>query len=73
VYRRNLVVREVDLNALIGREFEVQGVRFLGMAEAKPCYWMDEAFAPGAEEALKGQGGLRAKVLTSGTLRRDVA
>jgi MOSC domain-containing protein YiiM len=69
VYRRNLLVTGADLNALIGREFEFQGLRFLGMVESKPCYWMDEAFAPGAEEALRGQGGLRAKVLTSGTLR----
>jgi MOSC domain-containing protein YiiM len=43
----------------------------MGMVEAKPCYWMDEALAPGAEEALRGLGGLRAKVLTSGQLRRD--
>lgn len=73
VYRRNFVVRGVDLNALIGQEFEIQGVRFLGVVEAKPCYWMDEAFAPGAEEALGGRGGLRAKVLTDGTLRREAA
>ena len=71
VYRRNLVVAGVDLMALMGREFELQGVRFMGMVEAKPCYWMDEALAPGAEEALRGCGGLRARVLTSGQLRRD--
>lgn len=70
-YRRNLVVRGADLDALMGVEFELQGVRFLGMAEAKPCYWMDEAFAPGAEEALRGRGGLRAKVLSNGILRRE--
>ena len=70
-YRRNLVVEGVDLNSLIGKEFELQGVKFLGMAECKPCYWMDEAFAPGAEEALRGRGGLRARVLTSGRLRLD--
>ncbi len=68
VYRRNLIVSGADLNALIGREFELQGLRFLGMAEAKPCYWMNEAFGPGAEEALRGQGGLRARVLTGGSL-----
>ena len=70
-YRRNLVVSGADLNALIGREFELQGVRFRGMAESKPCYWMDEALAPGAEAALQGRGGLRAKVLTDGRLRID--
>ena len=68
-FRRNIIVEGADLNALIGREFEVQGVRFLGTQESAPCHWMNTAFAPGAEEALKGRGGLRAKVLSDGVLR----
>lgn len=72
VFRRNIVVRGVDLNALIGQEFEIQGVRFAGTQECTPCYWMDQAFAPGAEQALKGRGGLRARILTDGVLTRDV-
>jgi MOSC domain-containing protein YiiM len=73
VYRRNVITEGLDLNALIGQEFELQGVRFLGTEECKPCYWMDQAVALGAEDAMKGHGGLRAKILTSGTLRRDAA
>jgi len=69
VYRRNLIVTGADLPSLVGEEFELQGVRFRGMVESKPCYWMDEAMALGAEEAMRGRGGLRAKVLTSGVLR----
>ena len=71
VLRRNVITAGADLNALIGYEFEVQGVRFLGTAECAPCYWMDQAFAPGAEARLKGRGGLRAKILTNGKLRTD--
>jgi len=71
--RRNLVVRGVDLNALIGREFELQGVRFAGTEECRPCYWMDRALAPGAETWLKSRGGLRCRILSSGWLRRDAA
>ncbi len=67
--RRNVITRGVDLNELIGQEFEVQGVRFFGMEECRPCYWMDGAFAPGAQEFLKGRGGLRARILTNGKLR----
>jgi len=70
VYRRNVITEGLDLNALIGKEFELQGIRFLGTEECRPCYWMDQAVAPGAEDAMKGQGGLRAKILTDGTLRR---
>jgi len=68
--RRNVITRGIDLNSLIGQEFEVQGVRFYGTGECRPCYWMNRAIAPGAEDFLKGCGGLRAEILTDGVLRR---
>ena len=71
VTRRNVITEGVDLNSLVGTEFEIQGVRFAGTAECTPCYWMNEAIAPGAEAALQGRGGLRARILTSGILRVD--
>lgn len=71
VLRRNAIVEGVELNSLIGREFEVQGIRFLGMAECSPCYWMNSAFGAGAEKFLQGRGGLRAKILTNGILRAE--
>jgi MOSC domain-containing protein YiiM len=67
--RRNVITCGVDLNDLIDQEFEVQGVRFFGTEECRPCYWMDRAFAPGAQEFLKGRGGLRARILSDGSLR----
>lgn len=70
-YRRNVIVSGVNLNSLIGQEFVIQGVKFRGTEEAKPCYWMNEAFGPGAEEALKGRGGLRARILSDGFIRCD--
>ena len=71
--RRNVITRGVNLNTLIGQKFEVQGVHFEGVSECSPCYWMDQAFAPGANDFLKGRGGLRAKILTDGILRLDTA
>src|SRR5438309_6214975 len=68
VLRRNVIVSGGDLNALIGEDFEIQGVHFRGTAHCKPCYWLDQAFAPGAEAALAGNGGLRAQILTNGSL-----
>jgi MOSC domain-containing protein YiiM len=67
--RRNVFTRDVDLNELIGKDFEVQGVRFHGTEESRPCYWMDRAIGPGAQEFLRGRGGLRARILTDGILR----
>jgi hypothetical protein len=69
VFRRNVITAGVDLTTLYDADFEVQGVRFRGKGECAPCYWMDHAFGPGAEEALKGRGGLRAAILSDGVLR----
>ncbi len=69
VFRRNVIIEGVDLNALVGQIFELQGVCFEGTCECSPCAWMEQAFAQGAEAALKNRGGLRARILTSGILR----
>ena len=72
-YRRNVLTRGADLMSLVGQEFEVQGVRFLGIGESKPCHWMEQAVGEGAEVFLRGNGGLRAKILTDGVLHVDCA
>jgi MOSC domain-containing protein YiiM len=66
--RRNVIVSGVELNDLIGEEFSIQGVRLHGTAQCKPCYWMDQAIAPGAEKFLQGNGGLRAQILSDGVI-----
>jgi MOSC domain-containing protein YiiM len=66
--RRNVLTEGLDLQSLIGREFELQGVRFLGTEECRPCYWMNGAIHPRAEAWMNGRGGLRAKILSSGWL-----
>ncbi|HWQ90843.1 MAG TPA: MOSC domain-containing protein [Clostridia bacterium] len=72
VTRRNVLVSGADLNGMVGTEFEIQGIRFLGVEECRPCHWMNQAFHHDqAETRLKGRGGLRARILSTGTLRRD--
>lgn len=66
--RRNVVIEGIDLNTLVGRDFRIGRVAFRGVEECRPCYWMDRALAPGAEDLLRGKGGLRARILTSGAL-----
>lgn len=66
--RRNAITEGVELSQLIGARFCLQGLEFEGMCECKPCYWMDRAIAPGAENLLTGRGGLRARILRGGTL-----
>lgn len=66
--RRNIVVSGLELHKLIGADFALQGVHFRGTAHCKPCYWMNTAVAPGAEEFLADRGGLRARILTDGRI-----
>jgi MOSC domain-containing protein YiiM len=72
-FRRNVVLAGLDINALIGRRFSLGGVEFEGTGESKPCYWMNQAVGPGAEEWLRGNGGLRAKILSDGPLAAGAA
>ena len=69
--RRNAFVRGADLPSLVGKQFEVQGVRFEGVEESKPCHWMNSALGSGAEEWLRGRAGLRCRILTDGALSRE--
>jgi MOSC domain-containing protein YiiM len=68
--RRNVITADVDLQSLVSTEFELQGVRFLGVEECRPCYWMNSAIHPDAEAWMRGRGGLRAKILSDGILRQ---
>lgn len=71
VFRRNLIVRGVDLAQWVGKRFRFQGLVFEGSEECRPCPWMDQVAGAGAEEFMKSgfRGGLRARIRTSGTLR----
>ena len=69
-FRRNVIVEGVDLNQLIGKSFLLGDLELSGSEEAKPCYWMDEACAPGVEEFLKGRGGLRCRIVRGGVLEK---
>lgn len=75
--RRNIIVEGVPLNQLIGCEFILdfgdQRVRLLGVKPCSPCGWMDAMIGPGAWPLLRGRGGLRARILSDGVLRRGPA
>jgi MOSC domain-containing protein YiiM len=77
VTRRNIITTGMPLNQLIGREFSIESdreiVHFEGAKPCSPCAWMDAALAPGAHAFLRGRGGLRARILSDGTLRKGPA
>lgn len=69
LFRRNVVVSGIDLNTLIGKTFRLGSAVFRGSEECAPCIWMDEVVQKGAKELMKGRGGLRCRIVESGTIR----
>jgi hypothetical protein len=67
--RRNVITRGIDLNALVGRRFMVGEVECLGQRLCEPCAHLERLTEPGTLRALVHIGGLRADVLSDGTIR----
>lgn len=68
-HRRNLVVRGMDVRALIGHSFTVGQVRCFGQRPAEPCAHLDRLNGGSILRPLVHRAGLRADVLTEGTIR----
>jgi len=67
--RRNLVVSGLNLLALKESAFYVGEVLLEGTGLCHPCSRMEEALGVGGYNAVRGHGGLTARVLSSGVLR----
>jgi MOSC domain-containing protein YiiM len=67
--RRNIEVTGVPLNHLLDREFFVGAVRCRGIRLCEPCSRLAELTTPKAHPGLVHRGGLRAQILTEGTIR----
>jgi hypothetical protein len=66
--RRNVVTRGIDLNALVGRRFQLGEVPCYGQRLAEPCSWLQTMTPPGTLRGLVHRGGLRADILASGVV-----
>ena len=71
--RRNIVTRNIDLNALMGKRFRIGGVLCQGSRLAEPCAWLQKTTPPGTLRGLVHRGGLRADILEDGTVEQGDA
>jgi len=67
--RRNLITEGIALNHLVGRDFRVGAVSLRGLRLCEPCGHLEKLTMNGVERGLRHRGGLRAQVVSSGTMR----
>lgn len=67
--RRNVVTSGVALNHLVGREFRIGEVRVRGLRLCEPCGHLEKVTGKALIKGLRHRGGLRAQILTAGTIR----
>lgn len=66
--RRNLAIANINLSALKDRRFKVGEALLEYTGPCHPCSRMEEALGEGAYNAMRGHGGITARVLESGIL-----
>ena len=67
--RRNLLTEGVPLNHLVDKSFQVGEVTLRGLQLCEPCGYLEKLTMPGVIKAFRHRGGLRARVLSGGTIQ----
>jgi MOSC domain-containing protein YiiM len=69
--RRNIVVKGINLLAFKGKQFRVGEVILEYSGDCLPCSRMEENLGVGGYNAMRGLGGITAKIIKSGKIRVD--
>lgn len=67
--RRNLVVMGINLIALKDKQFRVGGALLEYTGLCHPCSAMEATFGAGGYNAVRGHGGITARIIETGTLQ----
>ena len=67
--RRNVVVRGINLLALKGRRFRIGSALLEASGECHPCSRMEEILGAGGYNAMRGLGGITARVIEGAPIR----
>ena len=67
--RRNLLVSSLNIFALRNRKFRIGAVLLEGSGPCEPCSRMEEVLGVGGYNAMRGHGGITARILEGGILK----
>lgn len=67
--RRNIVVSGINLLALRGQQFRLGSAILVGTGPCHPCSRMEEILGTGGYNAVRGHGGITARIINGGTVR----
>ncbi len=67
--RRNIVTRGINLHALKDRKFQIGEVVLEGTGDCAPCSRMEQNLGAGGWNAMRGHGGLTARIVKGGRIR----
>jgi len=70
-FRRNLVTRDIRLNDLVGKEFQIGDTRFFGVQLCEPCAKLQKRLGVRILPDLVNKGGLRAQIRSNGVIAMD--
>ncbi|MVN92867.1 MOSC domain-containing protein [Mucilaginibacter aquatilis] len=66
--RRNIVVEGINLHSLKDRHFWVGNVLLEYTGDCHPCSRMEDILGPGGYNAMRGHGGITARILQGGNI-----
>jgi MOSC domain-containing protein YiiM len=66
--RRQVTVRGVDVNGLVGKRFRVGEVECFGVELCEPCRHLEQMTRPGIIRELAHRAGINADILTDGVI-----
>lgn len=69
--RRNILVEGINLLSLKGKQFQIGEAILEYSGECHPCSRMEEALGTGGYNAMRGHGGITAKVISGGIIKID--
>jgi MOSC domain-containing protein YiiM len=67
-FRRNIVTENIDLNALVEKDFYIGSVTLRGIMLCEPCVFLANQLGSEVLEYMTHKAGLRAQIIIGGTI-----